>query len=64
MNIENAKPNDVVGADVQYACLDCGACREVRIMKGKPRPKSGVCRECDGETEAVGIWDVCAAEVR
>lgn len=64
MNIENAKPNDVVAFDVQYACHDCGAVRDIRYAKGKPRPRFGTCRECDGQTEAFQTWDVCAAEVQ
>lgn len=61
---EEMAGNLVVGAHVQYACMECGAVREVFIAKGKSRPQAGVCRECDGETDAIGMVDVTAAEAR
>lgn len=64
MSRETTNPNEVVAYDVQYACHDCGAVRDFRYTKGKARPQFGVCRDCDGTTEAFRTWDVCAAEVR
>ena len=61
---EEMEGNRVIGADVQYACMECGAVREVFIAKGKPRPQAGVCRACDGETDAIGMVEVTAADAR
>ena len=62
--VEEMEGNLVIGADVQYVCVDCKAVREIFFAKGKARPRTGVCRECEGETDAVAIFDVTAAEAR
>jgi hypothetical protein len=62
--VEEMAGNLVVGADVQYACTVCGAVREVYIPKGKARPRTRVCPECDGEADAIAMFDVAAADPR
>lgn len=56
--------NLVVGADVEYACIQCKAVRGVYIPNGKARPRTGVCAECDGETEAITMFDVALGDAR
>ncbi len=50
--------NLVIGVEVQYACIECQRVREIYYPKGKSRPQTGVCRECDGDTDAIGVHEV------
>ncbi len=56
--------NVVIGWDVQYACIDCKAVREVFVPKGKARRPTSTCPACDGEADAIGFFEVTAADPR